>query len=646
MDSGAEDNDNTIIVDGETVIDDLLLASKFAELENSRLELITQAYNELRKGNISKVKNSGYYNKHENINKELQDILNNDFIASENKKFITTDNEGSENEDGNLDSNTSTESDNEIQELIKREMKYRGQMNNNEKQVLLNTDDTFIDLSSEYLENFGLKVDDKNKCDELSDYEYEDDYDSRNVEFKNQDKNINNLINSTCIPYIEIIDLPSKVDSELPCEFIGNIFSLVDNLLFDDEIYEKNTKNKKLGDNNVNDNNKNSIIMVRGDPNSSMLDLGSVVCLEDKTIIGVVVDTFGPINSPFYAIRKQNDFIQDLNIGDRIFCDVKHSTFLGKAGEIQFSYLKNNMTTNINGNNLSPVNEDLDDDTEEDKCETSEYFDSKGKSKFFQAGKFKEKYEEAGIQIADYDEIKKPINNNISTCMSSTSRNNAPRSKKLSSFNNTNSKQYGLNSKSVSINYNRNTKYGSLNHKRSSDNRSIQYLGQYRRNNYNYRKNQTPNNNYSSHVNHYNQINHNNLFGYHEVVNYPNNSSTISNLNYPNLQNQQHMVMFGNQQPILGYQFLPQNQSIIDYQYFASPEQFLTNSNTTNQYQQAMQSFYIPIGRDTNSQVQIHPIQQFNQDNRNNNHNHNNHNNNHNNHNNNHNNHNNHNNNI
>ncbi|OII77192.1 hypothetical protein cand_021740, partial [Cryptosporidium andersoni] len=600
--------------DGETVIDDLLLASKFAELENSRLELITQAYDELRKGNISKVKSSRYGNEHGDINEELQNILNNDSIARENKKFITDD-EGSENEDGNLDSNTSTESDNEIQELVKREMKYRGQIDNNEKQTLLNTDDTCIDLSNEYLENFGLKIDDKSKCDELSDCEYEDDYDSRNTKFKNKDKNVNNLINSTCIPYIEIIDLPYKVDSELPCEFIGNIFSLVDNLLFDDEICERNTTNKKLDDNDVNDN-KNSIIMVRGDPNSSMLDLGSVVCLEDKTIIGVVVDTFGPINSPFYVIRRQNYFIQDLNIGDKIFCDVKHSTFLGKAGEIQFSYLKNNIATNINGNNLSPVNEDLDDDTEEDKCETSEYFDSKGKSKFFRAGRFKEKYEEAGIQITDYNEIKKPINNNIPTCISSTSRNNIPRSKKLGSFNNTNSKQYGLNSKSIS-NYNRNTKYGCSNHKRSSDNRSIQYLGQHRRSNY--RRNQTPNNNYSSHVDHYNKVNHNNLFVYHEAVNYPNNPSTIPNLNYPNLQNQQHMVMFGNQQPILGYQFLPQNQSIMGYQHFASPEQFSTNSNTTNQYQQVMQSFYIPIDRDTNNQVQIHSIQQFSQDNRNNN---------------------------
>ncbi|KEP60259.1 UNVERIFIED_CONTAM: hypothetical protein HHA_289510 [Hammondia hammondi] len=105
-----------------------------------------------------------------------------------------------------------------------------------------------------------------------------------------------------------------------------------------------------------------SMLVVKGDENSNPMDLGSVVCLEDKTVLGAVADTFGPVAAPFYVVflpeetsesrQKQpqsspsspasraSSLRSRLSVGLRVYSDVSHSSFLlGQHGQVP-AYLK------------------------------------------------------------------------------------------------------------------------------------------------------------------------------------------------------------------------------------------------------------------------------------------------------------------
>ncbi|KZF25206.1 NAF1-domain-containing protein [Xylona heveae TC161] len=62
-----------------------------------------------------------------------------------------------------------------------------------------------------------------------------------------------------------------------------------------------------------------------------VLESGSVVCLEDRKIIGVIADTLGRVEQPLYSVRFRNaDDIRELGIstGTRVFYVERHSSFV------------------------------------------------------------------------------------------------------------------------------------------------------------------------------------------------------------------------------------------------------------------------------------------------------------------------------
>ncbi|EAN34095.2 Gar1/Naf1 RNA binding region family protein [Theileria parva strain Muguga] len=98
---------------------------------------------------------------------------------------------------------------------------------------------------------------------------------------------------------IDTVDLPEKVSEELPISRIGTCKSF-----FDD------------------------ILIIHSSPGSGVLDLGSIICKDDRTILGTVNDTFGPTDHPYYMVILTNKS-SSIQPDELLYCDVKHSTFIG-----------------------------------------------------------------------------------------------------------------------------------------------------------------------------------------------------------------------------------------------------------------------------------------------------------------------------
>ena len=103
----------------------------------------------------------------------------------------------------------------------------------------------------------------------------------------------------------EVIDIP-KIEgiSDLKIEELGNVEAQVKNMIL--------IKAKTSGEYQV-------------------LESGSVLCLPDRTIIGVVSETLGRVQEPLYCVRFTNeDTIAGLNLerGTTIFYVPQHSTFV------------------------------------------------------------------------------------------------------------------------------------------------------------------------------------------------------------------------------------------------------------------------------------------------------------------------------
>ncbi|XP_026190242.1 uncharacterized protein LOC34621766 [Cyclospora cayetanensis] len=81
------------------------------------------------------------------------------------------------------------------------------------------------------------------------------------------------------------------------------------------------------------------VICIKANLGANPMDLGSVVCLEDRRILGVVADTFGPTSSPFYVVYIQPSALaaarDTVKPGAGVLCDLEHASFLmdqhGKA---------------------------------------------------------------------------------------------------------------------------------------------------------------------------------------------------------------------------------------------------------------------------------------------------------------------------
>ncbi|EKX73981.1 conserved hypothetical protein [Theileria equi strain WA] len=97
---------------------------------------------------------------------------------------------------------------------------------------------------------------------------------------------------------IDTVDLPEKVDISLPISKIGTCQSSLGN-----------------------------IVVVESIENHKVLDLGSIVCKDDRTILGTVNDTFGPTQSPFYMVILRDEKVK-VQVGQDIYYDVHHSTFV------------------------------------------------------------------------------------------------------------------------------------------------------------------------------------------------------------------------------------------------------------------------------------------------------------------------------
>ncbi|CDR94359.1 hypothetical protein, conserved [Babesia bigemina] len=64
-----------------------------------------------------------------------------------------------------------------------------------------------------------------------------------------------------------------------------------------------------------------------------VLDLGSIVCLNDRRIIGTVSDTFGNTSAPFHMVVCRDPSM--VKAGDAIFYDVKHSTLVSDVNVME-----------------------------------------------------------------------------------------------------------------------------------------------------------------------------------------------------------------------------------------------------------------------------------------------------------------------
>ena len=103
----------------------------------------------------------------------------------------------------------------------------------------------------------------------------------------------------------EVVEVPNvTITPEMKIEELGNVQSVVDNLIL--------VKAKTSGEYQV-------------------LEYGSVLCLENKTVIGIVAETLGRVQEPLYCVRFTNAAkISDLCIskGSTIYYLPSHSTFV------------------------------------------------------------------------------------------------------------------------------------------------------------------------------------------------------------------------------------------------------------------------------------------------------------------------------
>ncbi|KAK1936104.1 hypothetical protein X943_001440 [Babesia divergens] len=99
------------------------------------------------------------------------------------------------------------------------------------------------------------------------------------------------------IRIIDTVDLPVVVADHFPIARVGQCVSVV-----------------------------GRVVVFKCTEPSRILDLGSIVCLHDRRILGTVSDTFGNTSAPFHTVISSDPSM--VKAGDTIFYDVKHSTLV------------------------------------------------------------------------------------------------------------------------------------------------------------------------------------------------------------------------------------------------------------------------------------------------------------------------------
>lgn len=103
----------------------------------------------------------------------------------------------------------------------------------------------------------------------------------------------------------DIVEKPNvTVTADMKIEELGNVENLVDNL---------------------------TLIKAKTSGEYQVLETGSVLCLEDRTVIGAITETLGRVQQPFYSVRFTNAAaITEIGIstGTKIFYVEQHSTYV------------------------------------------------------------------------------------------------------------------------------------------------------------------------------------------------------------------------------------------------------------------------------------------------------------------------------
>ena len=103
----------------------------------------------------------------------------------------------------------------------------------------------------------------------------------------------------------DIVEKPNvTVTADMKIEELGNVENLVDNL---------------------------TLIKAKISGEYQVLETGSVLCLEDRTVIGAITETLGRVQQPFYSVRFTNAAaITEIGIstGTKIFYVEQHSTYV------------------------------------------------------------------------------------------------------------------------------------------------------------------------------------------------------------------------------------------------------------------------------------------------------------------------------
>ncbi|KAK2196785.1 bifunctional H-ACA RNP complex subunit Gar1-Naf1 [Babesia duncani] len=142
-----------------------------------------------------------------------------------------------------------------------------------------------------------LVADSSDEDAEVSDYGLGSNSVGNSASFANPSGRANLLDN---FRLIDTVDLPESVPGEFAIANIGVCCSIVD--LF---------------------------VIVKSTNLSCTLDLGSIVCKADRTIIGTISDTFGQTRDPFYLVVQKSPGIAQ--VGEEIYYDVGHSTLVTDA---------------------------------------------------------------------------------------------------------------------------------------------------------------------------------------------------------------------------------------------------------------------------------------------------------------------------
>ncbi|CZT43569.1 uncharacterized protein RSE6_03631 [Rhynchosporium secalis] len=108
-----------------------------------------------------------------------------------------------------------------------------------------------------------------------------------------------NEVPDVVVPKPDVIITP-----EMPIMEVGNVEHIVENVL---------------------------VIKARTSGENRALESGSVLCLEDRSVIGVVAEILGPVQKPLYSVMFTNagEITEaGLRLGTKVFYSEKHSTFI------------------------------------------------------------------------------------------------------------------------------------------------------------------------------------------------------------------------------------------------------------------------------------------------------------------------------